>query len=85
MLTIYRSREAAVSTLAGEICAQLSKAEVIGWEWISKRNSVTTAEYEEAMKIPNRTAKNHIQKMKKLGLLKMTGAGRATRYEVIRR
>jgi ATP-dependent DNA helicase RecG len=85
VLTIYRSREAAVSTLADEIRDQLSKAESIGWEWISKRDSVTTAEYEEAMKLPNRTAKNHIQKMKKLGLLKMTGAGRATRYEVIRR
>jgi Fic family protein len=63
----------------------LSKAEIIGWEWISKRDSVRTVEYGEAMKLPNRTAKNHIQKMKKLGLLKMTGAGRATRYEVIRR
>lgn len=63
---------------------KLSKAEVIGWEWVSKRDSVTTAEYEEAMELPNRTAKNHIQKMKKLGLLKMTGSGRATRYKVIR-
>lgn len=85
MLTIYRSRGAAVSTLADEIRDQLSKAEIIGWEWISKRNSVTTAEYEEAMRLPNRTAKNHIQKMNNLGLLKMTGAGRTTRYEVIRR
>lgn len=85
VLTIYRSREAAVSTLADEIREQFSKAEIIGWEWISKRDSVTTAEYEEAMKLPNRTAKNHIQKLRKLGLLKMTGAGRATRYEVIRR
>lgn len=84
VLTIYRSRRAAAVTLANEIREQLSKAEVVGWEWISKRHSVTTAEYEEAMGIPNRTAKNHIQKMKKLGLLKMTGAGRATRYEVMR-
>jgi len=85
VLTIYRSQTAAVTTLADEIRGQLSKAEIIGWEWISKRHSVTTAEYEEAMGIPNRTAKNHIQKLKTLGLLKMTGAGRATRYEVIRR
>ncbi len=85
VLTIYRSPEAAVSTLTNEIQDQLSKAEIIGWEWISKRDLVTTAEYEEAMKLPNRTAKNHIHKMKKLGLLKMIGAGRATRYKVIRR
>lgn len=85
VLTIYRSREAAVSTLAEEIRDKLSKAETVGWEWISKQGSVTTAEYEEAMNIPNRTAKNHIQNMKKLGLLKMIGTGRSTRYEVIHR
>jgi len=84
VLTIYRSRESAVSTLPSEIRVQLSKSELAGWMWISKRNSVATSEYEKAMKLPNRTAKNHIQKLSKLGLLKMTGAGRATRYEVIR-
>ena len=84
VLTIYRSLESAVSTLPSKIREQLSKSELAGWTWISKRNSVATAEYEEAMKIPNRTAKNHIQKLTKLGLLKMTGAGKATRYEVIR-
>jgi ATP-dependent DNA helicase RecG len=84
VLTIYRSRESAVSTLPSQIREQLSKSELAGWVWISKRNSVATSEYEEAMKIPNRTAKNHIQKLTKLGLLKMTGAGKATRYEVIR-
>ncbi len=84
VLTIYRSRESAVSTLPSEIREQLNKSELVGWKWISKRNSVATAEYEKAMKLPNRTAKNHIRKLTKLGLLKMTGAGRATRYEVIR-
>lgn len=84
VLTIYRSRESAVLTLPSEIREQLSKSEFAGWMWISKRNSVTTFEYEKAMKLPNRTAKNHIQKLNKLGLLKMIGAGRATRYEVIR-
>ena len=84
VLTIYRSRESAVSTLPSGIREQLSKSELAGWVWISKRSSVATSEYEEAMKLPNRTAKNHIQKLTKLGLLKMTGAGKATRYEVIR-
>jgi ATP-dependent DNA helicase RecG len=84
VLRIYRSRESAVSTLPSEIRERLSKSELAGWVWISKRNSVATSEYEEAMKLPNRTAKNHIQKLTKLGLLKMTGAGKATRYEVIR-
>jgi Fic family protein len=55
-----------------------------GWEWLATRTSVTTAEYQQAMNLPNRTAKNHMKKLTELGLLKKAGAGRATRYEVIR-
>lgn len=84
VLTIYRSKKAAVSALPDEIREQLSKPELAGWEWLVKRATVTTAEYQEAMNLPNRTAKNHMRKLTGLGLLKMTGAGRATRYEVIR-
>ena len=84
VLTIYRSKKAAAATLPDELRKHLSKAELVGWEWLVGRESVTTAEYEEAMELPNRTAKNHMKKLTELGLLKMTGAGRATRYEVIR-
>lgn len=45
---------------------------------------MTTAEYQKAMNIPNRTAKNHMMKLTRFGLLKMVGAGRATRYKVVR-
>lgn len=45
---------------------------------------VTTAEYQEAMGVPNRTAKFHMKRMADLGLLRVVGAGRATRYEVRR-
>jgi len=48
------------------------------------RETVTTAEYQEAMILPNRTAKNHMKKLTGLGLLRRVGAGRATRYEVVR-
>jgi len=84
VLTIYRSRKAAASALPDGIREQLSKPELAGWEWLVKRATVTTAEYQDAMHLPNRTAKNHMRKLTELGLLKMTGAGRATRYEVIR-
>lgn len=84
VLTMYRSRKAVAATLPDELRERLSKAELVGWEWLAGRETVTTAEYEEAMNLPNRTAKNHLRKLTELGLLKMTGAGRATRYEVIR-
>ena len=42
------------------------------------------AVYQEAMEIPNRTAKFHLRRMADLGLLRVVGAGRATRYEVTR-
>ena len=51
---------------------------------ISTQDTVTTAMYEEAMGIPNRTAKNHLKKMTELGLLERFGAGRATKYKVVR-
>lgn len=83
-LRIYRSRKAAAATLPDGLRERLSKAELVGWEWLAGRDTATTAEYEAAMKLPNRTAKNHLRKLTELGLLKMTGAGRATRYHVIR-
>ena len=55
-----------------------------GWEWFSTRDRVTRAEYEQAVGIPNRTAKNHIHKLVKLGLLRRKGAGPAIFYEVVR-
>ncbi|MFQ5702347.1 MAG: ATP-binding protein [Acidobacteriota bacterium] len=84
VLTIFRSVAAATSSLPPAVRDQLTKAELAGWEWFSTRDRVTTAEYEEAMGIPNRTAKNHISKLVKLGLLRRKGAGPATFYEVVR-
>lgn len=81
---MYQSRKAAAATLPDGLRERLSKAELVGWEWLAGRDTATTAEYEAAMKLPNRTAKNHLRKLTELGLLKMTGAGRAIRYHVIR-
>lgn len=84
VLTIYREAAAAIPGAVGDILAQLSDAERAGWDWLASRDWVTTAEYQQAMEIPNRTAKNHMKKLTDLGLLKRVGAGRATRYEVVR-
>ncbi len=84
VLTLYRSSKAAVETLDEGKLEELSKAERLGWEWLVTRDSVTTAEYQEAMNLPNRTAKNHMKKFTDLGLLVMVGSARATQYKVAR-
>ena len=84
VLTLYQEARAAIPEGRGDILEQLSKAERAGWAWLVTRDYVTTAEYQEAMGLPNRTAKNHMKKLTELGLLKRVGAGRATRYEVVR-
>ncbi|MBX9854206.1 MAG: hypothetical protein K2Y26_01705 [Gemmatimonadaceae bacterium] len=80
-LALYTDAKAAVG---GERLSQLSSAERAGWNWLVTQSEITTAAYQEAMGVPNRTAKNHLGKFTKLGLLRMKGAGRATRYDVVR-
>ncbi len=84
VLTLYREAVAAMPESGRDILAQLSEAERAGWDWLATRDLVTTAEYEKVLEVPNRTAKNHLKKLTELGLLKRVGAGRATRYEVVR-
>ena len=84
VLTLYRSPAAAVRGLVDEVSEGLTKAERAGWEWLATKDTVTTADYQAAMNLPNRTAKNHLRKLTGLGLLKKAGAGRATYYVVVR-
>ena len=85
VLTIFRAPKAAATTLPTVLRDRLTKAEVAGWQWLSTKERVTTSEYEEAMNVPNRTAKNHIKKLVDMGLLKRRGAGPATFYELAQR
>lgn len=80
VLTVYRSPAAAVSDLKGEVLEALSKAERSGWEWLATKQTVTSSEYAAAMKVPNRTALNHIRHFTELGLVRKLGSGPATRY-----
>lgn len=82
LLTLYPDVASATAGLGDKVLARLSAAERAGWAWLVTRETVTTAEYEAAMGVPNRTAKNHLRKLTDLGLLQMAGAGRATRYQV---
>jgi ATP-dependent DNA helicase RecG len=84
VLTVFRSAEAAFLEERSGILEQLTDPEREGWNWMVTREVITTAEYQEVMSLPNRTAKNHIRKLKELGLLKPIGAARASRYKVVR-
>ena len=84
VLTLYRSPAGAVRAVGGEILRALSQAEKNGWEWLAARDVVTSGEYAQAMGIPGRTALNHLKHLTDLGLLRRTGGGPSTRYEVVR-
>jgi len=84
VLTLYRSPTGAVRAVWEETLQSLSTAEKTGWEWLTTRDVVTSAEYAEAMGIPGRTALNHLKHLTELGLLRRTGGGPSTRYEVVR-
>lgn len=85
VLTIYRSKAAAVSALSQDIFEQLSKAEQAGWEWLATREQASSAEYAAAMGLPARTALNHLKRFVELRLLQKTGSGPATVYRIIRK
>jgi ATP-dependent DNA helicase RecG len=85
VLTIYRSRAAAISTLPKDVLEGLSKSERLGWEQLATKSSVTSQEYAEAIGIPTRTALNHLKRFTGLGLLEKMGSGPMTRYRVVRR
>jgi ATP-dependent DNA helicase RecG len=84
VLSLYRSPAAAVRELGGEVSEGLSKAERAGWEWLTTKQTVTAVEYAAAMRVPNRTALNHLKHFSELGLLRKLGSGPATRYAVAR-
>jgi len=84
VLTIFRTRTAAVSTLESDVLEHLSKAERNGWAWLSTQETVTSSSYADEMRVPSRTAQNHLKHFTDLGLLEKQGGGPSTEYRVIR-
>jgi ATP-dependent DNA helicase RecG len=83
VLTLYPDVASATTGLGEKVLAKLSDAERAGWAWLVTRETVTTAEYQEAMGVPERTARFQLKSFGDLGLLRAKGAGRARRYEVV--
>lgn len=84
VLTLYPDVASATTGIDDKVVAKLSDAERSGGAWLVTRETVTTAEYQEAMDVPNRTAKYHLRRLTEVGLLRVVGAGRATNYKVLR-
>jgi Fic family protein len=84
VLTVYRTKAAAVSTLVSHVFESLSNAERKGWEWLATRETTTSREYSEARGIPYRTAMNQLKRFRELGLLEKVGTGRSTKYIIHR-
>jgi ATP-dependent DNA helicase RecG len=84
VLTLYRSAEAAAKTLSKDTVESMSRSEKKGWQWIATKETMTSIEYADALGLPYRTAMNHLRRFQELGLLEKAGAGRATKYRVLR-
>jgi ATP-dependent DNA helicase RecG len=81
-LTIYRHARAAVEALGAAVLDKLSKSERAGWEWLASKGSARSSAYAVEMAADDRTARRHLKKFLKLGLVRKTGVGPSTEYEL---
>ena len=83
VLTLYRSAEAAASTLDQDILKSLSKSEQKGWQWIARQDRTNSSQYARTMEMDSRTARRHLKHFEELGLLRKRGSGPSIEYEAI--
>ncbi len=61
----------------------LNEAEQKGWQWLAMKGKAKSSQYAEALQVENRTARRHLNRFVELGLVKKTGSGPSTEYEII--
>lgn len=83
VLTLFRNPEAAARVLSQEVLDSLSKAEQKGWQWLVTKGRARSSQYAIAMDVEDRTARRHLNRFVELGMVRKTGSGPATEYEVI--
>lgn len=84
VLTLYRSPAAAVHTLNAKVLDHLNVDEKASWEYVVRREFVTSSALMKQMGFDERKAQRVLKKLQEVGLLCRVGRGRATRYEVVR-
>lgn len=84
VLRIYRTPESAEHVLPPKVLNALSVSERKGWGWLSTKELVSAGEYARAIKLEKRAAALHLKKFVENGLVEKVGAGRSTKYRIIR-
>lgn len=83
VLTLFRNREASTAVLSQEVLASMSDAEQKGLQWLAQRGSTKSSQYAKAMKVEDRTARRHLNHFVELDLVRKTGSGPSTEYEIV--
>lgn len=84
VLTLYRSSMSVVQALAPNVLAALNEDERAGWEFVTKRSSVTSGELAKALSFDEKKAQRILKKLIQVKLVQRIGKGPATYYEVVR-
>jgi len=83
VLSLFPNRSSSTAILPADVLAKLSDSERTGWQWLSTRGKAKSLDYAKAMGVDTRTARRHLSRFSELGLVRLTGAARATEYEVL--
>jgi ATP-dependent DNA helicase RecG len=83
VLTLFQNREAATRALPPSVLETLTDSHRRGWQWLAVRGKAKASEYAEAMQVEDRTGRRHLNRFLELGLVKKTGSGPSTEYEVV--
>lgn len=81
VLTLYGSVDAGAK-LDEDTLKNLSKSETAGWRWLVKKGNAKSSEYAAEMEVDERTARRHLNKFTKLGLVLKLGASTSTEFVV---
>lgn len=81
-LTIFRHARAAVAALGTKVLDRLGRSERSGWEWLASKGHAKSGEYAAAMGVDHRTARRHLNQFLHLGLVRKTGDGPSTEYQI---
>ena len=83
ILTIFRTKEAVTDTLDSKVLEALNEKERKGWQWLATKGRTKSSQYAKSMQVEDRTARRHLNRFVELGLVRKTGSGPSTEYEVI--
>jgi ATP-dependent DNA helicase RecG len=83
VLTLFRTQEAVTGTLDKKVQKSLNEKEQKGWQWLAMKGKAKSSQYAKALGVEGRTARRHLNRFVELGLVKKTGSGPSTEYEII--